>query len=137
MLVSFLLPFICTGLSKSERWKFWVLLVCFIVLFIFWKKGSWKYDYDNNHELEPVGLLKNGVLQVLSSWENQTVLQCLKHHRKNCFTFNIFWELKMESFGEATSKETCFSLYLEKGKLFIQLFWPLGFTMVAKKNYFP
>ena len=43
----------------------------------------------------------------------------------------------MESFGEATSKETCFSLYLEKGKLFIQLFWPLGFTMVAKKNYFP
>ena len=130
--------------------KFWVLLACFIVLFIFFliilcefiirkmiKKTSWKYDYDNNHELEPVGLLKNGVLQVLSSWENQTVLQCLKHHRKNCFTFNIFWELKMESFGEATSKETCFSLYLEKGKLFIQLFWPLGFTMVAKKNYFP
>ena len=31
------------------------------------KKISWKYDYDNNHELEPVGLLKNGVLQVLSS----------------------------------------------------------------------
>ena len=130
--------------------KFWVLLACFIVLFIFFliilcefiirkmiKKTSWKYDYDNNHELEPVGLLKNGVLQVLSSWENQTVLQCLKHHRKNCFTFNIFWELKMESFGEATSKETCFSLYLEKGKLFIQLFWPLGFTMVAKTNYFP
>ena len=23
-----------------------------------------------------MGLLKNGVLQVLSSWENQTVLQC-------------------------------------------------------------
>ena len=131
--------------------KFWIVLVCFIVLFIFFncfmcgkfiikkmiKKISWKYDYDNNHELEPVGLLKNGVLQVLSSWENQTVLQCLKHHRKNCFTFNIFWELKMESFGEASSKKTCFSLYLEKGKLFIQLFWPLGFTMVAKKNYFP
>ena len=53
------------------------------------KKSSSKYDYDNNHELEPVGLLKNGVLQVLSSWENQTVLQCLKHHRKNYFTFNI------------------------------------------------
>ena len=101
------------------------------------KKSSWKYDYDNNHELEPVGLLKNGVLQVLSSWENQTVLQCLKHHRKNCFTFNIFWELKMESFGEESSKETCFSLYLGKGKLSIQLFWPLDFTMVAKKNYFP
>ena len=129
--------------------KFWVLLACFIVLFIFFliilcefmirkmiKKTSWKYDYDNNHELEPVGLLKNGVLQVLSSWENQTVLQCLKHHRKNCFTFNIFWELKMESFGEASSKKTCFSLYMEKGKLFIQLFWPLGFTMLAKKNYF-
>ena len=98
------------------------------------KKSSWKYDYDKNHELEPVCLLKNGVLQVLSSWENQTVLQCLK---QNCFTFNIFWELKMESFGEATSKETCFSLYLEKGKLFIQLFLPLGFTMMAEKNYFP
>ena len=92
------------------------------------KKSSWKYDYDNNHELEPVGLLENGVWQVLSSWENQ---------KKNCFTFNIFWELKMESFGEESSKETCFSLYLEKGKLSIQLFWPLDFTMVAKKNYFP
>ena len=43
----------------------------------------------------------------------------------------------MESFGEATSKETCFSLYPEKGKLFIQSFWPLGFTIVGKKNYFP
>ena len=38
----------------------------------------------------------------------------------------------MESFGEATSKETCLSLNLEKGKHFIQLFGPLGFTMVAK-----
>ena len=38
------------------------------------KKTSCKYDYSNNHDLEPVGLLKNGVLQVLSSWENQTVL---------------------------------------------------------------
>ena len=42
----------------------------------------------------------------------------------------------MESFGEASSKKTCFFLYMEKGKLFIQLFWPLGFTMLAKKNYF-
>ena len=101
------------------------------------KKSSWKHDYNNNHELEPVGLLKNGLLRLLSSCENQTVLLCLKHHRKNCFTFNIFWELKMESFGEATSKEICFFLCLEKGKIFIQLFWPLGFTMIAKKNYFP
>ena len=101
------------------------------------KKSSWKHDCDNDHELEPVGLLKTGVLQALSSCENQTVLQCLKHHMKNCFTFNIFWEIKMESFGEATSKDTCFSLYLEKGKRFIQLFWSLGFTMVPKKNYFP
>ena len=30
-------------------------------------KKSWKYDYDNNHKVEPVGLLKNVVLQVLSS----------------------------------------------------------------------
>ena len=95
--------------------------------------SSWKYDYDNNHVLQPVGLLKT----VLSSSENQTVFQCLKHDRKNCFKFNIFWELKMESFGEAASKETCFSLYMEKGKPFIQLFWPLSFTMVAKKNCVP
>ena len=94
------------------------------------KKTSWKYDYDNNHELKPIGFLKNGVLQVLSSWENQTVLQCLKHHKKKCFTFNrIILRSK-----NATTKETCFSLYLEKGKLIIQLFWPLSVTMVAKKN---
>ena len=42
----------------------------------------------------------------------------------------------MESFGEATNKETCFSLYLEQGKLFMQLFRPLSFTMVAKRNTF-
>ena len=46
----------------------------------------------------------------------------------------FFWESKMETFYEAISKETYFSLYLEKGQLFIQLFWPLSFTMVAKKN---
>ena len=63
------------------------------------KKSSLKYDYDNNHQPEPKGPLKNGVLQVLFCWENQTVLQCLKNHRKNCFTCNIFLELKTESFG--------------------------------------
>ena len=91
------------------------------------KKSSWKYDYDNNHELEPVGLLKNDVLQVLSSLENQAVLKCLKHQRKNCFTFSIFWELKMESFGEATGKETYFSLYLEKGKIFYTIILAIRF----------
>ena len=127
----------CSYLFYCVFYLFKIVLCAQLVNLSHDKKSSWKYDYDNNHELQPVGLLKNVVLQVLSSWENQTVLQCLKHHRKNCFTFNIFWELKMESFGEATSKETCFSLYLEKGKLFIQLFWPLSFTMVTKKNYFP
>ena len=116
---------------------FFKFVLCAVNLSHDKKKSSWKYDYDKNHELEPVGLLNNGVLQVLSSWENQTVLQCLKHRKKNCFTFNIFWELKMEYFGETTSKETCSSLYLEKGKLFIKLFWPLGFTMVPKRNYCP
>ena len=48
----------------------------------------------------------------------------------------FFWESKMESFYKATSKEICFSLCLEKWKLFIQLFWPLSFTTVAKKNTF-
>ena len=42
----------------------------------------------------------------------------------------------MESFREAASKETCFSLCLRKGKPFIQLFWLLGFTVVAEKNIF-
>ena len=42
----------------------------------------------------------------------------------------------MESFREAASNETCFSLDLRKGKLFIQLFWLLGFTVDAKKNTF-
>ena len=39
----------------------------------------------------------------------------------------------MESFCKAISKET---LYLEKGKIFIQLFWPLSSTMVGKKEHF-
>ena len=109
---------------------FFLIILCEFIIRKMIKKTSWKYDYDNNHELEPVGLLKNGVLQVLSSWENQTVLQCLKHHKKKCFTFNrIILRSK-----NATTKETCFSLYLEKGKLIIQLFWPLSVTMVAKKN---
>ena len=42
----------------------------------------------------------------------------------------------MESFGEATRKETCFSPYLENGKLFIQLFSPLSFTMMTKRTTF-
>ena len=54
------------------------------------KKSFRKYGYDNNHNLEPVGLLKDIVLQVFSSWENQIVLQIFKHNKKNCFTFNIF-----------------------------------------------
>ena len=29
------------------------------------KKGSWKYDYDNNDKLEPVGLLENGVAGII------------------------------------------------------------------------
>ena len=41
----------------------------------------------------------------------------------------------MELFSEAASKETCF-FYLRKGKLFIQLFWLLRFSVVAKKNTF-
>ena len=42
----------------------------------------------------------------------------------------------MESFGKATSKDNCFSLYQEKGKLFMQLFWPLSCTMVTQKTTF-
>ena len=29
-----------------------------------------KYDHDNNQKLQSVGLIKNSVLQVLTSWEN-------------------------------------------------------------------
>ena len=42
----------------------------------------------------------------------------------------------MESFRKAAGKETCFSFYMEKGKLSKQLFWLLSFTMVAKRNTF-
>ena len=42
----------------------------------------------------------------------------------------------MESFHKAARKETCFSLYLQKGKLFIQLFWLSNFTIVAIKGLF-
>ena len=48
----------------------------------------------------------------------------------------FFWESKMETFYRATSEETCFSLYLEKERHFIQLFWLLSFTVVVKKNAF-
>ena len=42
--------------------------------------------------------------------------------------FSLFLKL-----NEAASKETYFSLVLEKGNTFTQLFWLLNFTMVAKK----
>ena len=35
--------------------------------------------YDNNQKLQPVSLLKSGVLQVIFSWKNQSVFQCLKY----------------------------------------------------------
>ena len=47
---------------------FFKIVLCTIYRMI--KKTSWKYDQDNNQELQLVSLLKNGVLQVLSSWEN-------------------------------------------------------------------
>ena len=34
----------------------------------------------------------------------------------------LLWESKLETFYEATSKETCFSLYLEKGKVLYNYF---------------
>ena len=40
----------------------------------------------------------------------------------------------MESFSEVAGKETCVYLYLRKGKLFLQLFCLLRFTVVAKKE---
>ena len=43
------------------------------------KAAEWIYIYS-------VGFLKNGMLQVLTSWEDQTVLQCLKHHRIYMFS---------------------------------------------------
>ena len=42
----------------------------------------------------------------------------------------------MESVREAASKETCFSLYLRKRKICVQLFWLLGFTVVVEKKTF-
>ena len=45
-----------------------------------------KYGYDNNQKLQPVAFTRNGVLQVLTSWENEIVLQCLKQHRIYMFS---------------------------------------------------
>ena len=47
-----------------------IFLRKFIGSFCLSKFHSW----NNNEKLQPVGLIKNGVLQVLSSWENQTVV---------------------------------------------------------------
>ena len=37
-------------------------------------------------KLQPVAFIRNGVLQVLTSWKNETVLQCLKQHRIHMFS---------------------------------------------------
>ena len=71
--------------GKCRKGQFYLLLQRFI--------GSWlhllliKIPFLKN--MKNMGLLKDGVLQVLTSWENQTVLQCLKHHRINVFPDSI------------------------------------------------
>ena len=52
-----------------------------------------KYDYDNYQKLQAVAFLKNGVLQLLTSWQNQAVLQCLKHHE--IYMFSDFTRVKV------------------------------------------
>ena len=100
-----------------------------------------KYDYDNNQKLQPVGFLKSGVLEMLTSWENQTVLQCLKHHKiymlsdstgEKCFTFNrIFLRTKNGIFPRSSLQRDLLLVVSAKRKLFMQLFLLLSFTVVA------
>ena len=47
-------------LSSKIYWKFLLIKISLLK--------------HNNEKLQPMGLIKNGVLQVLSSWENQTVV---------------------------------------------------------------
>ena len=63
---------------------------------------------------------------------------CCRYYLLKTKLFFSVWSTagKAESFCKATSKEVCFLLYLEKGKLFIKFFWPLSCTTVAKKNTF-
>ena len=55
--------------------------------------------------------------QVLSSWENQTVLQCFKHHRKKCFACNrIFLRIKNGIFQRSNQQRDLFLLLSGKRK---------------------
>ena len=95
-------------------------------LFLSWRRPvSYRnqFLYDNGHRHERVKSLNTG-------FKSQYLW------RKNALhLIGLFWEPKMELFSEAASKETCF-FYLRKGKLFIQLFWLLSFSVAAKKNTF-
>ena len=84
------------------------------------KKNSEKYDSDNNQELQPAGFLKIGVLEVLPSWKNQTVLQCLKHHRK------IFWQ--------SNQQRDLFLLISRKRKTFYTIILAIMFYYGSKKK---
>ena len=56
-----------------------------------------------------MGLLENGMLQVLSSCEKQTVLLCLMHQRKKCFAFNrIFLRMRFLLFLLGSEKRKTF-----------------------------
>ena len=43
------------------------------------RKSITFFAYQNMTKLQPIGLLKKWCTAVLISWENQTVLQCLKN----------------------------------------------------------
>ena len=89
------------------------------------------------------------MLQALSSWKNQTVPHCLKHHRIYMFSdFRFHWgksplhligfpgESKMKSFREAANKEFCFILYLEKRKTFYEIILAIELYHGSIKNTF-
>ena len=118
-----------------------------ITFFSYQKFVLEEYNYDNNQKLQPVGFLKKtvpyryqlpGKIKLFFSVWNTIEFACFQIPlgKSALHLIGFFWEPKTESFCEATSKGTCFFLYLEKGKLFMQLLWLLSFTMVAKMNTF-
>ena len=73
--------------------------------------------------------------QVLSSWENQTVLQYFKQHRKKCFTFNrIFLRTKNGIFWRSNQQRDLLLLLSGKRKTVYTIFEAIRFYYGMKKN---
>ena len=74
--------------------------------------------------------------QVLSSWENQTVLQYFKQHRKKCFTFNrIFLRTKNGIFWRSNQQRDLLLLLSGKRKTVYTIFEAIRFYYGGNKDH--